>query len=84
MSTKQQHGHDDRPYESMQRAMGRGAQDDVIRQALARIDGAPAPEMDLMQAAMGPESQIRAVYQVIREYLDERNLPNTDAWARKS
>lgn len=54
--------------DDMQRAMGRAAQDDTIRQALARIDGAPAPKLDGLQAAMGGESQIRAAQNAIRSF----------------
>ena len=68
---------------TMQRAMGRGGRDGIVREALERIDGAPAPEVGTMQAAMGRESQVRAAYEVIRGYLDEHGLQNTREWAAR-
>jgi len=66
---------------TMQRAMGRGAHDEIVREALKRVDGAPAPDVGVMQAAMGREARIRATAEVIRAYLDEHGLPDTRSWA---
>lgn len=65
-------------------AVGRGAQDEALREALRRIDGAPVPDLDPMQIAMGAEGQIRAAFEVIREYLDARGMHNTSDWAARS
>ncbi|MFJ4998847.1 hypothetical protein ACIP5T_11875 [Microbacterium sp. NPDC088619] len=67
---------------SMEESMGRAGRERIIREALERIDGAPAPKVDMMQAAMGAEAQIRLVHDVIRAYLDERGLADTRAWAQ--
>ncbi|CAH0253484.1 hypothetical protein SRABI76_03303 [Microbacterium oxydans] len=66
----------------MQHSIGRGAQEDIIRAALARIDGAPAPDRGSMQAAMSNETQVRLAHDVIREHLDARGLSTTADWAR--
>ncbi len=68
---------------TMQRAMGRSAHDEIVRAALERVDGAPAPDTGMMQAAMGRESRIRATAEVIRAYLDEHELPDTRSWAQQ-
>jgi hypothetical protein len=65
----------------MEQSMGRAGRERIIREALERIDGAPAPELDMMQAAMGAEAQIRLVHDVVRAYLDEHELADTRAWA---
>ena len=67
---------------SMEESLGRAGRERIIREALERIDGAPAPRVDMMQAAMGSEAQIRVVYDVIRAYLDEHDLADTRAWAQ--
>lgn len=67
----------------MQRAMGKGGYDAVLREALERIDGAPAPAVGAMQASMGRESRVRSAHAVIRAYLDEHGLENTRAWAQR-
>ncbi|WP_431075385.1 hypothetical protein [Microbacterium phyllosphaerae] len=61
--------------------MGREGRERIVREALERIDGAPTPAVDMMQAAMGSEAQIRLVHDVIRAYLDEHDLADTKAWA---
>ncbi|WP_447913831.1 hypothetical protein [Microbacterium phyllosphaerae] len=65
----------------MDRSMGRDGRERIVRQALERIDGAPTPTVDMMQAAMGSEAQIRLVHDVVRAYLDEHDLADTKAWA---
>lgn len=67
----------------MRHAFDGGPSRRVLRAALERIDGAPVPELDAMQAAMGPEGEIRAAYGVIREYLDERGAVDTRDWAAR-
>lgn len=71
-----------RPALSMEQSMGRAGRERIIREALERIDGAPVPKVDMMQAAMGAEAQIRLVHDVVRAYLDERDLADTRAWAQ--
>lgn len=66
----------------MRHAYGDGHVRAVLRAALERIDGAPAPELDAMQVAMGREAEVRAAHAVIREYLDERGVSDTVEWAR--
>lgn len=66
----------------MEQSMGRAARERIVREALERIDGAPAPTVDMMQAAMGSEAQIRLVHDVVRAYLDEHDLADTKAWAQ--
>jgi hypothetical protein len=61
-------------FSSMPHSMGRGSREDIVWEALERVDGKPAPTMGAMQAAMGNESQIRIVQDVIRAYLDSRGL----------
>lgn len=65
----------------MDRSMGREGRERIVREALERIDGAPAPAVGVMQAAMGSEAQIRLVHDVVRAYLDEHDLADTRAWA---
>lgn len=67
---------------SMEQSVGRAGRERIIREALERIDGAPAPKVDMMQAAMGSEAQVRLVHDVIRAYLDEHQLADTRAWAQ--
>lgn len=71
-----------RPTLSMEQSLGRAGRERVIREALERIDGAPAPKVDMMQAAMGAEAQIRLVHDVVRAYLDEHEFADTRAWAQ--
>lgn len=52
---------------SLQVAMGRRAQDGILHEALDRIGGAPAPEHDQMQSAMGREAQVRAAIDVLAQ-----------------
>lgn len=52
---------------SLQSAMGRHAQDSILHEALDRIAGAPAPDRDQMQSAMGREAQVRAAIEVLAE-----------------
>lgn len=66
----------------MDRSMGRAGRERIVREALERIDGAPAPAVGMMQAAMGSEAQIRLVHDVVRAYLDEHGLADTKAWAQ--
>ncbi|MEU4014162.1 hypothetical protein AB0E56_02745 [Microbacterium sp. NPDC028030] len=61
-------------FSSMPHAMGRGSREDIVWEALERVDGKPAPTMGAMQAAMGNEAQIRLVTDVIRRYLDARGM----------
>lgn len=65
----------------MDRSMGRAGRERIVREALERIDGAPTPTVDMMQAAMGSEAQIRLVHDVVRTYLDEHGLADMKAWA---
>ncbi|WP_311245535.1 hypothetical protein [Microbacterium sp. WCS2018Hpa-23] len=65
----------------MDRSMGREGRERIVREALERIDGAPTPAVDMMQAAMGSEAQIRLVHDVVRAYLDEHDLADAKAWA---
>ncbi|MFJ4015008.1 hypothetical protein [Microbacterium sp. NPDC090014] len=67
---------------SMEKSLGREGRERIIRQALERIDGAPAPTVDMMQAAMGTESRIRLVHDVVRAYLDEHRFTDTKDWAQ--
>lgn len=71
------------PALSMEESLGRAGQERIIREALARIDGAEAPAVGIMQASMGVEGQIRLVHDVIRTYLDERDLVDTADWSRR-
>lgn len=66
----------------MEQSMGRAARERIVREALERIDGAPAPTVDMMQAAMGSEAQIRLVHDVVRAYLDEHDFADMKAWAQ--
>ncbi|WP_449280639.1 hypothetical protein [Leucobacter sp.] len=68
---------------AMQRAMGAGAGEDIIREALERVDGAPTPNVGTMQASMGRESRVRSAQAVIRAYLDEHGLHDTRSWAKR-
>lgn len=61
-------------FSSMPHTMGRGSREDIVWEALERVDGKPAPTMGAMQAAMGNEAQIRLVTDVIRRYLDARGM----------
>jgi hypothetical protein len=70
-------------FTSMPHAMGRGAREDIVREALARIDGAPTPAVGTMQAAMGNEAQIRLIHDVIREHLDALGVRDTREWAAR-
>ncbi|WP_205879384.1 hypothetical protein [Leucobacter triazinivorans] len=80
-SEQQRYGH--RRPGPMQRAMGGGAHEDILREALSRVDGAPTPAMGAMQASMGRESRVRSAHAVIRSYLDEHRLHDTRAWAQR-
>ena len=54
------------PYDApMQHAMGRVAQDAVVRDAVARTSGVEPPHLDAMQAAMGRERQIRSAHEAL-------------------
>lgn len=79
--TQQEHGRT--ALGPMQRSMGAGAHDDVLREALERVDGAPTPTVGVMQANMGRESRVRAAHAVIRAYLDEHDLDDTRSWAQR-
>ncbi|MBT2495934.1 hypothetical protein HCX50_03915 [Microbacterium oxydans] len=61
-------------FSSMPHSMGRGSREDIVWEALERVNGKPTPTMGAMQAAMGNESQIRLVHDVIRAYLDAHDL----------
>ncbi|MDF2558969.1 MAG: hypothetical protein K0R99_415 [Microbacterium sp.] len=61
-------------FSSMPHSMGRGSREDIVWEALERVNGKPTPTMGAMQAAMGNESQIRLVHDVIRAYLDAHGL----------
>lgn len=65
----------------MPHSLGRGGHEDIVREALERVDGKPAPAIGVMQAAMGTETQIRLTHDVIRAYLDARGLRDTRDWA---
>src|SRR6218665_2882299 len=67
----------------MQHSYGRGSREAVIWEALLRIDGKPAVEMDAMQMAMSTESQIRLAEDVIRRYLNGRGLDELAAATRR-
>lgn len=69
---------------SMPHAMGRGAREDIVWEALERIDGKPAPAVGSMQAAMGNEAQIQLVHDVIRAYLDHRDATDTREWVLRA
>lgn len=60
----------ERVFTSMPRSLGRSAREEIIWEALERIDGKPAPTLGAMQASMGNEAQIRIAHDVIRAYLD--------------
>jgi len=66
MSHGQHPGYVREAEDSLRTAMSSAAQDDVVREAIARIDGASAPQLDSFQTAMGREAQIRAVEEVVR------------------
>lgn len=68
---------------SMPHALGRGAREDIVWEALERIDGKPAPEIGAMQAAMGNEAEVRLVHDTVRAYLDAQGLRDTAAWAER-
>lgn len=61
-------------FSSMPHSMGRGSREDIVWEALERVNGKPTPTMGAMQTAMGNESQIRLVHDVIRAYLDAHGL----------
>ena len=61
-------------FSSMPHSMGRGSREDIVWEALERVNGKPTPTMGAMQAAMGNESQIRIVRDTIRAYLDAHGL----------
>ncbi|AZH77017.1 MULTISPECIES: hypothetical protein [Microbacterium] len=61
-------------FSSMPHAMGRGSREDIVWEALERVNGKPAPSMGVMQAAMGNEAQIRIVHDTIRAYLDAHGM----------
>ncbi|MDF2506980.1 MAG: hypothetical protein K0Q52_839 [Microbacterium sp.] len=61
-------------FSSMPHSMGRGSREDIVWEALERVDGNPTPTIGVMQAAMGNESQIRLVHDTIRAYLDAHGL----------
>ncbi len=83
MNREQQQEQDGPALGAMQRAMGRDAHDEILREALERVDGAPAPTVGVMQASMGRESRVRAAHTVIRSYLDEHGLADTRSWAQR-
>ncbi|PQZ57995.1 MULTISPECIES: hypothetical protein [unclassified Microbacterium] len=64
-------------FSSMPHSMGRGSREDIVWEALDRVNGKPVPTMGAMQAAMGNEAQIRIVHDVIRAYLDAHGLRDT-------
>ncbi|MFJ6533330.1 hypothetical protein [Microbacterium sp. NPDC091662] len=64
-------------FSSMPHSMGRGSREDIVWEALDRVNGKPAPTMGTMQAAMGNEAQIRIVADTIRAYLDAHGLRDT-------
>lgn len=68
----------------MQRAMGRGGQEAIVREALERVDGKPTPTLDPIQVAMSSEAQIRLVHDVVRSYLDEHGHADTREWVSVS
>ncbi|MGG7509872.1 hypothetical protein [Plantibacter sp. YIM 135249] len=54
------------PYDApMQHAMGRVAQDAVVRDAITRTTGTEPAPLDSMQAAMGRERQIRSTHEAL-------------------
>ncbi|MBC9926129.1 MULTISPECIES: hypothetical protein [unclassified Leucobacter] len=61
MSIEQNPQYDSRALDQTQRAMGAGAQHEVLRAAMRRAAGSPTPTLDPQQSAMGAEGQIRAV-----------------------
>ncbi|GAA1154239.1 hypothetical protein MOX01_02490 [Microbacterium oxydans] len=64
-------------FSSMPHSMGRGSREDIVWEALDRVNGKPAPTMGTMQAAMGNEAQIHIVHDTIRAYLDAHGLDDT-------
>ncbi len=70
-------------FTSMPHALGRGGREDIVWEALERVDGKPAPAIGVMQAAMGTEAQIRLTADVIRAYLDAHGLRDTGEWAAR-
>ncbi|WP_336502611.1 hypothetical protein [Microbacterium paraoxydans] len=70
-------------FTSMPRSLGRGGREDIVWEALERVDGKPAPAIGVMQAAMGTEAQIRLTQDVIRAYLDTQGLRDTGEWAAR-
>lgn len=64
-------------FSSMPHSMGRGSREDIVWEALDRVNGKPAPTMDAMRAAMGNEAQIRIVHDTIRAYLEAHGLRDT-------
>lgn len=65
-------------FSSMPHSMGRGSREDIVWEALERVNGKPAPTMSAMRAAMSNEAQIRLVHDVVRAYLDARGLRSLD------
>ena len=63
MSIEQNPQYDSRALDQTQRSMGSTAQHEVLRAALQRTAGAPAPALDQQQSALGAEGQVRAVAQ---------------------
>jgi len=53
-------------------AFGTNPQGQVLREAVARLLGAPTPEMDAMQAALSREAEVRAAHAVLVELLGDR------------
>ena len=53
--------------DSLQEAMGRRGQDGILHEALDRLEGAPAPQRDQLQSAMGREAQVRAAIEVLAQ-----------------
>ncbi|UPL10598.1 hypothetical protein [Microbacterium sufflavum] len=70
-------------FTSMPHALGRRAREDIVWEALERIDGKPTPDVGTMQAAMGNEAEIRLVRDTVRAYLDARGVRDTAAWAAR-
>lgn len=53
-------------------AFGSNPQEQVLREAVARLLGAPTPEMDAMQAALSREAEVRAAHAILVELLGDR------------
>lgn len=71
-------------FSSMPHSMGRGSREDIVWEALDRVNGKPAPSIGAMQAAMSNEAQIRIVTDVIRAYLDAHALRGTSELGARS